>query len=42
MSTSASFAPGPKPISGAEAVIPIGGLQLELPLADIYAGTETC
>jgi hypothetical protein len=29
-------------ISGAEAVIPIGGLQLELPVADIYAGTETC
>jgi Uma2 family endonuclease len=42
-STSAPFAPGPKPISGAEvgAVIPIAGLQLELPMADIYAGTET-
>jgi Uma2 family endonuclease len=40
-STSAPFAPGPKPISGAEAVIPISGLQLELPVADIYAGTET-
>jgi Uma2 family endonuclease len=40
-STSAPFSPGPKVISGAEAVIPIGGLQLELPVADIYAGTET-
>ena len=44
-STSAPFTPGPKPISGQElsgtpAVIPIGGLQLELPVADIYAGTE--
>jgi Uma2 family endonuclease len=49
-STSAPFAPGPKPISGqgtsgqetsnTKDVIPIGGLQLELPVADIYAGTE--
>jgi Uma2 family endonuclease len=40
-STSAPFAPGPKPISAAETVVPIAGLQLELPIADIYAGTET-
>jgi Uma2 family endonuclease len=40
-STSAPFAPGPKVISGAEAIIAVGGLQLELPVADIYAGTET-
>jgi hypothetical protein len=40
LSTSAPFAPGPKPVSGAQAVIPIAGLQLELPMADIYAGTE--
>jgi Uma2 family endonuclease len=39
-STSAQFAPGPKVILGTEDVIPIGGLQLELPIADIYAGTE--
>jgi Uma2 family endonuclease len=39
-STSAPFASGPNVISGAEAVIPIGGLQLELPVADIYAGIE--
>jgi Uma2 family endonuclease len=39
-STSAPFAPGPKVISEAEPVIPIAGLQLELPIADIYAGTE--
>jgi Uma2 family endonuclease len=41
MSTSAPFASGPKVISDTGAVIPIGGLQLELPMADIYAGTET-
>jgi Uma2 family endonuclease len=40
-STSAPFAPGPKVISSAEAIILVGGLQLELPVADIYAGTET-
>jgi Uma2 family endonuclease len=39
-STSAQFAPGPKVITEAEAVIPDAGLQLELPMADIYAGTE--
>jgi Uma2 family endonuclease len=39
-STSAQFAPGPKVISGADAVIPVNGLQLELPMADIYAGIE--
>jgi Uma2 family endonuclease len=39
-STSAPFAPGPKPISGAAAAIPIAGLQLELPVVDVYAGTE--
>jgi Uma2 family endonuclease len=40
-STSVSFAPVPKVISGAEAVIPVAGLQLELPMAGIYAGLET-
>jgi Uma2 family endonuclease len=39
-STSAQFAPGPKAISGADAVIPVSGLQLELSMADIYAGIE--
>jgi Uma2 family endonuclease len=39
-STSTPFASGPKVISGAEEVIPVGGLQIELPLADIYAGVE--
>jgi Uma2 family endonuclease len=39
-STLAQFAPGPKPISGADAVIPVAGLQLELPVPDIYAGTQ--
>jgi Uma2 family endonuclease len=39
-STSAKFAPAPKVISGADAVIPVGGLQLELPMADVYAGIE--
>jgi Uma2 family endonuclease len=37
-STSVPFAPVPKVISGAESVIPVAGLQLELPMADIYAG----
>jgi Uma2 family endonuclease len=49
-STAAPFASGPKPISGQETsdatsgagtIIPVAGLQLELPMADIYAGTET-
>jgi Uma2 family endonuclease len=40
VSTAAPFAPGPKVISEAEAFIPVAGLQLELPMADIYAGTE--
>jgi Uma2 family endonuclease len=39
--TAAPFAPGPKVISEAEAIIPVAGLRLELPMADIYAGTET-
>jgi Uma2 family endonuclease len=39
-STSAQFTPAPKVISGADAVIPVNGLQLELPMADIYAGME--
>jgi Uma2 family endonuclease len=34
------FAPVPKVISGSEAVIPVAGLQLELPMAEIYAGVE--
>ncbi len=38
MSTSAQFAPGPKVISGADAVIPVSGLRLELSMADVYAG----
>jgi hypothetical protein len=40
-STSAPFTPGPKVISGADAVIPVGGLRLELPMAEIYAGVAT-
>jgi Uma2 family endonuclease len=40
-STSAQFGAGPKVISGAEAVIRVDGLRLELPMADIYAGIET-
>jgi Uma2 family endonuclease len=39
-STSAPFSPGPKPVSADMTVIPIAGLQLELPIADIYAGAE--
>jgi Uma2 family endonuclease len=39
-STAVPFAPVPKVISGAEAVIPVAGLQLELQMADIYAGVE--
>jgi len=37
-SKSAQFASEPEVISGAEAVIPVGALHLELPMADIYAG----
>jgi len=37
----AQFAPGPAVIGGAEVVIRIAALQLELPMADIYAGIET-
>jgi Uma2 family endonuclease len=33
------FAPGPTLFHGADAVIPIAALQIELPLAEIYAGT---
>lgn len=40
-STSAQFAPGPKVISGAEAAVPMRGLELELPMAEIYAGIKT-
>lgn len=39
-SMSAQFAPGPKVITDTEAFIPVVGLQLELPMVDIYAGTE--
>jgi hypothetical protein len=39
-STSAQFAPAPKVISADDAVIPVSGLQLELPLVNIYAGVE--
>jgi Uma2 family endonuclease len=39
-STSAQFAPAPKVIFGADAVIPVSGLQLELPMARIYAGVK--
>jgi Uma2 family endonuclease len=38
---SAEFAPGPAVIAGTEAIIGIAALQLELPLAEIYAGIET-
>jgi Uma2 family endonuclease len=37
-STSVPFGPVPKVISGAEAFIPIGGLQLDVPMADVYRG----
>jgi Uma2 family endonuclease len=40
MSASAQFASGPKVISGPAAIITVGALQLELPMADIYAGVE--
>jgi Uma2 family endonuclease len=37
----AQFAPGPAVIAGAEAIIRIAAPQLELPLAEIYAGINT-
>jgi Uma2 family endonuclease len=40
-STSARFGGAPKVISGAEDVIPVSGLMLELPIAEIYAGIQT-
>jgi Uma2 family endonuclease len=39
-STSVPFAPVPKVIEGVEVVIPVVGLQLELSMADVYAGVE--
>ena len=38
---SAQFAPGPAVTAGTEAIIRIAALQLELPLAEIYAGINT-
>jgi Uma2 family endonuclease len=35
------FAPGPEVISGAEAIVRIAALKLELPMTDIYAGITT-
>jgi Uma2 family endonuclease len=35
------FAPGPAVFAGTEAIIRIAALQLELPLAEIYAGIKT-
>jgi len=35
------FTPGPQVISGTEAVIRVAAMQLELPMADIYAGIKT-
>jgi Uma2 family endonuclease len=40
-STSEQFVRGPKVISGIETVVPVGGLQIELPIADIYTEIET-
>jgi Uma2 family endonuclease len=40
-STSSRFSGAPKVISGAEDVIPVSGLVLELPMAEIYAGIQT-
>lgn len=39
-SESVPFAPVPKVIEGAGEIIPVAGLHLELPMADIYAGLE--
>jgi Uma2 family endonuclease len=36
----AQFTPGPAVIGGTEAIIRIAALQLELPMADIYAGIK--
>ncbi len=36
--TSAPFASGPKRVSGVEDFIPIAGLQLDVPMADVYRG----
>jgi Uma2 family endonuclease len=38
---STDFAPGPKVVSGTEASISIAGLELELPMTEIYAGIKT-
>jgi Uma2 family endonuclease len=38
--TGAQFTPGPAVIGGTEAAIRIAALQLELPMADIYAGIK--
>jgi len=35
------FAPGPTLFQGADAVIPVTALQIELPLAEIYSGMVT-
>ncbi len=37
----AGFSPGPAITAGTEAIIRVGTLQLELPLAEIYAGIKT-
>ena len=37
---SSPFAPGPKPVSGSDAVVSVSALQLELRLAGIHAGTN--
>jgi Uma2 family endonuclease len=37
-SMSAPFAAVPKVISGVESLIPVGGLQLDVPMADVYRG----
>jgi Uma2 family endonuclease len=39
--TTDEFAPGPAVIAGTEAIIRVVALQLELPLAEIYAGVPT-
>jgi hypothetical protein len=36
----AQFTPGPAVIGGTGAIIQIAALQLELPMADIYAGIK--
>jgi len=38
--TDAQFMVGPELISGTEAIVRIAALQLELPMADIYAGVK--